>query len=722
MSELSANLVALATACGVATEYWDWRGEYVDVPESTVIAVLDALGVDASTPSRAGAELARLDAERWHRMLPACVVRRIDDSRPTTFWVHVPHGDPAVVHLELEDGTRREAVQLDRWVDPNELDGSLIGEATFELPTDLPLGWHTLRASSHDRHAETTLVVVPPRVANPLLDAPAELRHRQTWGWLTQLYQVRSRTSWGFGDLSDLAELISWSGKELGAGFVLVNPLHAAAPVPPIEPSPYLPMTRRFVNPLYLSIESIPECAQLSTTERARVAELARPLQARGGPDDLIDRDAVWVAKKEALELIHAAGRSPARQSALGTFLAREGVGLLDFATWCALVEEHGPEWMTWPEELRNPATPEVALERERLAKRVEFHAWLQWLIDEQLADVAASAADAGMPLGVIHDLAVGVHPGGADSWALQDVLAIGASVGAPPDAFTQHGQDWSQPPWKPRQLAERGYAPYRDMIRAALRHGGGLRVDHVMGLFRLWWVPTGCTPSEGTYVRYDHEAMVGILALEAHRAGALVIGEDLGTVEPWVREYLHERGMLGTSILWFERDANGPLRPEQWRELCLGTVTTHDLPPTRGYLTGEHVALRNRLGLLKNPVEQEWAALHQELAEWRALLDELGIDRGGEVGDAGAMEATVAALHRFLAQTRCLLLGVTLADAVGDRRTHNQPGTYQEYPNWQHGLVDPDGRPVFLEDIKSAESVARLIGLFRDARADTHA
>jgi 4-alpha-glucanotransferase len=259
-------------------------------------------------------------------------------------------------------------------------------------------------------------------------------------------------------------------------------------------------------------------------------------------------------------------------------------------------------------------------------------------------------------------------------------------------------------------------------MIRAALGHAGGLRVDHVMGLFRLWWVPAGCTPAEGTYVRYDHEAMVGILALEAHRAGAVVIGEDLGTVEPWVREYLDDRGMLGTSILWFERDAHGPLRPEQWRELCLGTVTTHDLPPTRGYLTGEHVALRNRLGLLTNPVEQEWAALHAELAGWRALLDELGIDRGGEVGDAGSMDATVRALYQCLAATPCLLRGLTLGDAVGDRRTHNQPGTYREYPNWQYPLLDGNGTPVLLEDIKTSESVARLTGLFRHAPADSPA
>ena len=577
MAELSANLIALATAHGVATEYWDWRGEYVAVPGPTVVAVLEALGVDASDDTAAGAALAELHADRWRRMLPGCLVRRIDDPSPTTFWVHVPHGDPVNVHLELEDSTPRfDLPQLDRWVDPAELDGGLIGEATFQLPTDLPLGWHTLHAQSGQHHASTTVVVVP-----AYLELPEVLREGQTWGWMSQLYQVQTEASWGFGDLADLAALLSWSGRDLDAGFVLINPLHASDPLPPIEPSPYLPVTRRFVSPLYLSVTAMPEVARLSAEGKARVAELAVSFVELGGPDDLIDRDVVWAAKREAFDLIHAAGRDPERQAAFDAYRKREGVGLLDFATWCALTEVYGEDWLQWPIPLRNPATDAVAEERRRLADRVDFHAWLQWQLDEQLASTAAAARDAGMPIGVIHDLAVGVHPTGADSWGLQDVLAIGVTVGAPPDAFNHYGQNWSQPPWKPRQLAEEGYAPYRDMLRTALRHAGGLRVDHVMGLFRLWWVPAGATASEGTYVRYDHEAMVGILALEAYRAGAVVIGEDLGTVEPWVRDYLRDRGMLGTSILWFERDAAGPLRPEQWRELCLGTVTTHDLPPT---------------------------------------------------------------------------------------------------------------------------------------------
>jgi 4-alpha-glucanotransferase len=313
------------------------------------------------------------------------------------------------------------------------------------------------------------------------------------------------------------------------------------------------------------------------------------------------------------------------------------------------------------------------------------------------------------MAVGVVHELAVGVHPEGADTWALQGVLARGVSVGAPPDAFNQVGQDWSQPPWRPDALAEAGYAPYRDMLRTVLRHAGGLRVDHVLGLFRLWWVPNGAGPAAGTYVRYDHEALVGILCLEAHRAGAFVVGEDLGTVEPWVRDYLRERGVLGTSILWFEKDEQGrPLRPEQWRELCLGTVTTHDLPPTAGYLAGEHIDLRERLGLLTRPVEEEMAVDEADRAAVLDLLRELGL-----LADDATERETVEALHRFLTWTPCRLLGVSLSDAVGDRRAQNQPGTSDEYPNWRLPLADGAGQPVLLEDLRHrprARSLAQVM------------
>ena len=300
---------------------------------------------------------------------------------------------------------------------------------------------------------------------------------------------------------------------------------------------------------------------------------------------------------------------APVASSPIAAFRRREGQALRDFATWCALAEAHGPDWTDWPAELQHPRTPAVAAFADAHADAIDFHCWLQWQLDEQLAATQSAARRAGMTLGIVHDLAVGVSATGADSWTWQDELARGITVGAPPDAYAQTGQDWDQPPLRPDRLAELGYAPLRELIANTLRHAGGLRVDHVIGLFRLWWIPAGAGATEGTYVRYDHDASIGILALEAARAGAVLVGEDLGTVEPWVRDYLRERGILGTSVLWFEFDydgGGGPLAPERWREYCLASVTTHDLPPTAGYLAGDHVELRNDLGLLVRTVEEE--------------------------------------------------------------------------------------------------------------------
>ena len=325
-------------------------------------------------------------------------------------------------------------------------------------------------------------------------------------------------------------------------------------------------------------------------------------------------------------------------------------------------------------------------------AERVTFYCWLQWLLDEQLATAQQRAVDAGMRIGVIHDVAVGVSADGADAWSWQDVMAGGVTVGAPPDAYSQMGQDWQQPPWRPDRLAELAYAPLRDLFRNALRHGGGLRVDHIIGLFRLWWIPSGTAADAGTYVHYDHDALIGILALEAERAGAVIIGEDLGNVEPRVRGYLRERGLLGTSILWFESDpeTGGPLPPQRWREYCLASVTTHDLPPTTGYLAGDHIRLRDRLGLLTRTVDEELAADSNEKAAWIAELRRCGL----LPPDAQpAAEDVVTALHRFLTLTPARLRCVALTDAVGERRTQNQPGTADEYPNWRIPLGGPDGR-----------------------------
>jgi 4-alpha-glucanotransferase len=429
---------------------------------------------------------------------------------------------------------------------------------TDVLPPDLPLGWHTLEAEGR----EIPLAVTPSR----LPDVP------RAWGWMLQLYAMHSAESWGMGDFGDLA---SFARNASGAGVILVNPVQAIVPALPVGRSPYSPSSRRFANPLYIKVTATAEFQQASPELRARVLALAP-----GPLTDLIDYDAVWMAKRAALELLwpgHIGTMEP---------------GLRDFATFCALAEIHGGDWREWPVALRRPDSPEVAAVRRESAPRIAFHAWLQELCERQLTDARSAAA--GMPVGIVHDLPVGVDPGGADAWALQDVLASQVTVGAPPDAFSQQGQDWRLPPWRPDRLAATGYAPFIEVLRSVLRHADGIRVDHVAGLWRLWWIPPGEPPSRGTYVHYDAEAMLGILALEAHRHSAVVVGEDLGTIQPHVTTTLHERGMLSSAVLYFQRDYKTDGHPfvpiRSWEPASMASISTHDLPTAAGFLRAENV------------------------------------------------------------------------------------------------------------------------------------
>ncbi|MET9292602.1 4-alpha-glucanotransferase [Streptomyces sp. NPDC003077] len=678
--------VRLARLHGVATSYEPSPGRTVHVGDETVVAVLAALGVDASTPRAVRAALEAYTREASRSLLPPTVVwrpgrppgrsrppdlaRPPDPARVTPF---SPASDlsglPEGTELRVETGEGRTyELPPGSWDGPPSstphgpprkppssaasygtsasapyASGAKAGtgrapegDEEDEAPGDRyrpPLGVHALHARAPDgRTARAHLVVAPDR-----MPAPPERTH----GFMVQLYSLLSARSWGMGDLGDLADLAAWSGRTLGSGFLQINPLHAAVPGAPTDPSPYRPSSRRFPDPVHLRIEDIPEFTRLAGPARARAQELL----ARGGrlreaalrPDGRIDRDAVWALKKEALELLYEVPLSPGRRAAYEDFLAEEGRSLEDHATWCALAEVYGPDWRAWPAGLRDPRSAHTARERGALHRRVDFHRRLAWLTDQQLAAAQRAARDAGMGIGLVHDLAVGVHPTGSDTWARQDAYAAGMSVGAPPDAFNSRGQDWGLPPWRPDALADAGYAPYRDLLRGLLRHTGALRIDHVMGLFRLWWVPEGRPPTEGTYVRYDAEAMLSVLALEAHRTGTTVIGEDLGTVEPGVRDALAARGVLGTSVLWFERDydrpEHPPLPPETWRRDCLATLTTHDLPTTAARLTGDHTALRHRLGLLDGPLQEERAAERAEVGGWLVWLRALGLLPGRTAG-----------------------------------------------------------------------------------------
>ncbi|MFF7543239.1 4-alpha-glucanotransferase [Streptomyces canus] len=675
------ELSRLAESYGVATSYQPSPDRTVAASATAVTLALAALGVEAGDPAAA---LAARERELRERLLPPTVV--CWSGSPPAFVTGLPEGTR--LRIDTEQGETRSAAD------------------------QLPPGVHRLTATAPDgRTADAHLIVAPPRLPAP----PG-----RSYGLLVQLYSLLSHRSWGMGDLGDLAELTSWAGRALGAGFVQVNPLHAAVPGAPTDPSPYRPSSRRFPDPVHLRIEDIPEYVQVADPDRLRAlrerAERLREAVLDKGA--LIDRDAVWELKREALELVREVPLGPGRRAAYADYLAEGGEALEDHATWCALAEVHGSDWSRWPAGLRDPRSAETARARGELMDRVDFHSRLAWLTESQLGAAQRVAREAGMPLGVVHDLAVGVHPEGADAWAQQAYFAAGMSVGAPPDAFNARGQDWGLPPWRPDRLAESGYAPYRQLLRALFRYAGALRIDHVMGLFRLWWVPQGRPPTEGTYVRYDAEAMLAVLVLEASRAGAVVIGEDLGTVEPGVREVLRERGVQGTSVLWFERDWEGdgrPLPPERWRADCLATATTHDLPPTASRLTGEHVELRDGLGLLTRPLDEERAEASADAGEWLELLARLGLLHGtGGGADPSSEEAQIQAVHRFLLRTPARMVGIWLPDTVGDRRPQNLPGTWDQYPNWRLPIADGEGRVMTLEDLAASPRLHALVEVLR--------
>ncbi len=653
---MPVTLEKLAATHGVATSYDNWAGDRVPVAPSAVVSALAAVGVDASSHEAIASALREHEDARWVQPLPP--VRVLRQGQPGSIAVV---GSVLRMEVVLENRSRvavtADGIEVER--------RDHLVRKDFALPS-LPLGYHRLEVRTTDETASCALIVVPDRL---------ELADGRHWGWQVQLYAMQSAQSWGIGDYGDLRTLVEAAAAD-GAGAVLVNPLHAETPVLPMQPSPYSPSSRLFRSALALRVTEVPEAAHTDVTGCRPVTEG-------------IDRDAAWTAKLAALELMwphHRVG-------ALAEFRAVRGAALERFALFCALTEVYGREWTQWPDGVSAVAHEE----------RISFWCWVQLLVDEQLAGIGE-----GMAIGVLHDLAVGVDPSGADAWAMQDVLALGSSIGAPPDSFNQKGQDWGLPPWRPDRLRALAYEPFVEMVRGVLRHAGGIRIDHIMGLSRLWWVPAGADASEGTYVSYDAAAMLGILALEAQRAGAIVVGEDLGTVEPSVRALLDSTGILGSAVLWFETSDEGwYLPPSTWRRDALASVTTHDLPTAAGWLAQEHVRVRHALGQLGHSLEQEQARAGHE----RDLL--LGmLAHEGLLGDD-----VVLSLHEALVASPCRIVLAAYGDAVGDLRQPNLPGTIDEYPCWRLPVAGPDGRALSLEELLVHPGVRRLTALLQRVR-----
>ena len=580
------------------------------------------------------------------------------------------------------------------------------------LPADLPEGYHTLEVTVGGKTEIATVISAPEKIE--LLD---DMKEGSLWGWMSQLYSIRSSGSWGIGDYEDLKTLLVESKKKTGADFMLINPLHAAEPVPPIEPSPYLPISRRFINFSYIRPESMPEYAVLSPEDKAKVDELHEQVKPLNGNARILDRETMWRTKMQALWIIYKSGLSAQRQAEFDQYLAEVGDEIESYATWCLCYDKWGASNGSDDDWVRkyNRDSEEVAQLRAQYPDTLEFYRWLEWVATEQLHAAQQAAREAGMKIGIVADMAVGVHPAGSDVWWNPERFAKGATVGAPPDMFNQQGQDWSQPPLNPIALEQTGYKVYRDMVHGMFSNAGAVRIDHILGLFRLWWIPEGKKAMDGTYVHYDSDIMLGILALEASRAGGVVVGEDLGVVPAYVSKSLSEHGILGCAVEWFEQFDGEFRAPKDWRPYALASVNTHDLPPAAGYLEYGHVKLREQLGLLSGPVEEfQKSAEAEHNAMLSMLVDEGYLDASALEDELANENEIIDALYRGLKGSPCKLMAASIVDAVGEKRTQNQPGTSNEYPNWRIPLADGDGNVVPLEQLFDNTRLQEIAAIMR--------
>jgi 4-alpha-glucanotransferase len=714
----------LATRLGILPRYVDTSGTVRATSERTTVALLAALGADAATEAAAIRALAALHAAESMRPLAPTRVCGPRAARrvPLTLPRALASASALDWHLELRDETGHRTRAEGRLARPR-------AAASVALPDVPAYGYYELRLELAARGAPPvtatqTLIVTPPRCPLPR----ERLGTRAVFGLLANLYALESDRNWGVGDLRDLATLVDFAG-DIGAAFVGVNPLHALRNTRR-EISPYSPVSRLYRNPLYLDVEAIPELAESPALARRVASRAMQATLARLRAGARVDYAAVMAAKQPVLTALHRVfatrhrAGTTARGRAYRRYRAAEGTALVDFATYVAL-EEHlaptaGRDWRRWPRAYRDPATPEVAAFRVRHAEAVDRAMWMQFELDRQLGDVATHGARAGLALGVYQDVALGSATRGADPWAYPGRFVLdGTSLGAPPDGLAPAGQNWGLPPLDPHALRRDGYRYWTRLLRSAFRHAGALRIDHVMGLFRQFWIPARRPGSEGAYVRFPAADLLGVLALESTRAGALVIGEDLGTVPPGLPARLRKAGMLSTRVLLFSRDRRGAYLPARcYPAQALLGANTHDMVPLAGWTSGRDLALRRAHGQLRSA--RELAAARRErrgaVAALHALLVDAGLWPRDRPAD-GRDPRFRAAVHAFLCITPTTLVGIAFDDLAGTVDPVNLPGVdLDRYPSWSRraGLA--------LEALPTDARVAVALGGIRTRARSPHA
>ena len=701
---LYSLLDQLSRQCGIGDAYHNWRGDLMWVSRETKTAILTAMGCPTDDAAAIESVLHERESARWRALLPPVAVLHLgrfdvtvavaaDELERTLDWC---------VSLE-GGGERRGRVHARELAEQErrELDGRWQTRRALPLPEDLPHGYHSLRVRvEHGACADCALIIAPRGCFEPQVMRDG----RRLWGVAVQLYTLRSQHNWGIGDFADLEDVVRGCAPR-GAAFIGLNPLHALFPGNPWQFSPYSPSSRHFLNVLYIAVERLPEFAEC-TAARQRVAapEFQAELERLRSTAN-VDYPGVANAKLPVLRLLfdhfrreHLA-RGSARAAEFRAYVAERGESLRLHALYDAIDEHLRAQdgdrywgWPVWPEAVRDPAGAGVREFEATHRELVEYYAWLQWLADRQLGEVQRVARELGMPIGLYGDYAVGVNPSGSETWSDQALYRKGAGVGAPPDALALKGQDWGIPPQDPNVLTDEQYRPFRNLIAANMRHFGALRLDHVMALFRQWWVPVGLSATDGGYVHYPLDDLMSVLALESERHDCLVVGEDLGTVPPEMSHAMDERAVYSYRVLLFEKNADGRFkRPGEYPRRAIATVTTHDLPTLKGYWSANDIELRQQLALYPSD-EVRALVSHERVSDRGALLAALADEGLKPVGCDGSAESYSAALalaiHVYLARSTAALVVVQAEDLVGMAHPVNVPGTSDEHANWQRKMT----------------------------------
>lgn len=722
----------LAAQLGIADTYRDQDGRTCTVPPGTKRALLAAFGIQAESDDKAEQALADARRRAVERLIePVTVLREGGEPYRVSVNARSPARDRRIRwRLSREDGRveehecRFEELPLDEtaysW--PEHV------RREIRLPADLGIGYHALAVELDGGpdalSADAVAIVVPRRAFWP----EAFRSGGRLWGVSLQLYGIRSPRNWGIGDFTDLRDLMIWAGR-VGAAAIGVNPLHALFLDDPGHISPYSPSSRHFLNPLYLDVEVIAEFASCAAARRLVRSARFRAALAQARESALVDYEAVTALKRPVLERLHRALRTRSgaegerRRAALRQFRDRHGAGLERFAVFQTLREMLGSEdtslrdWRRWPLALRDPGSAETAAFAREHDETVEFFIYLQWQAEEQLAACVEAGRAAELPIGLYLDLAVGTDAAGADAWAAPELVANGATIGAPPDAWNRKGQNWGLPPLNTAALREHAFRPFVELLRANMRWAGALRIDHVLGLMRLFWIPEGASPTEGAYVAYPFEELVGIVALESERNRCLIIGEDLGTLPDGFQDAMRDFGLLSYCLLYFERDWSGRFKsPGEYPADALVAISTHDLPTVWGYWSRRDLDEKERVGAY--PDDDEAAAARRSRTEEIAGLIAALAREGLVSGDTKPEAVPFEAILRFIARTPCRMLMIGFEDLLGVEEQANLPGTVDEHPNWRRRL--PRSLPEIFADERAKEAL-RIVGSERPSVRSAH-